>query len=76
MLSQGIQEAPSIERRCINWRAESPLIYGAKKISVTFGGGITQFTAGENAQGLVLSADPALYAAKNAGRDLFLLAKT
>lgn len=55
--------------------SKSPLIYESHKISITFSGGIAQLKAGENGQALVLRADSALYAAKHAGRNCFLLAK-
>lgn len=54
--------------------SKSPLIYESKKINITFSGGIAQLKIGENGQALVLRADTALYAAKHAGRDCFMLA--
>lgn len=55
--------------------SNSPLIYESQKIIVTFSDGFAQLKAGENGQALVLRADSALYAAKHAGRDCFMLAK-
>ena len=55
--------------------SKSPLIYESKKINITFSGGIAQLKEGENGQALVLRADTALYAAKHAGRNCFIIAK-
>lgn len=53
---------------------KSPLIYEGKKISVTFSGGIAQLKTDENGHALVIRADNALYQAKQAGRNRYILA--
>lgn len=47
----------------------SPLLHQGKKIAITFSGGIAQLKTDEDAHSLVVRADTALYAAKQAGRN-------
>jgi diguanylate cyclase len=52
---------------------KTPMFYEGKKLSVTFSGGIAELQPEENGHALIRRADSALYKAKHAGRNRYVV---